>query len=455
MIEKYFLRVCAASLCALAVSGCAQFSRDGGFDPVARATQERIGKDVRWARTPEERAKSDRQIALLLAHPLSVDDAVQIALLGNAALQASFQELGLSEADLVESGRLPNPGFTFRHAASGGLYDIEETLSVNVIALVSAPYRHRAEERRFEETQNAVTLDIAQLAERTRAAYYTALAASESVRHRERVLEAAEAGAELARRMRAAGNWNGLDEARESGFHDDASVNLERARLAENLAHERLARLLALGPANGDFRLEDRLPELPPAIAAAPGLEKTALDDRIDLKMMRARIDALAANLHLARATRVVNVLDAGPSRVKQGAGAEPYETGYEVTVEVPLFDAGAVRVKKAEAIYARAVEEFRQAAIDARAEVEAAFAAYRAAHAIALRERDQMLPLRQSISREDVKRYNASQISVFDLLADARAESAGVDDYIQTLRDFWIAQSALDAALIGPPLSR
>jgi outer membrane protein TolC len=65
------------------------------------------------------------------------------------------------------------------------------------------------------------------------------------------------------------------------------------------------------------------------------------------------------------------------------------------------------------------------------------------------------MLPLRQSISREDVKRYNASQISVFDLLADARAESAGVDDYIQTLRDFWIAQSALDAALIGPPLSR
>jgi outer membrane protein TolC len=83
---------------------------------------------------------------------------------------------------------------------------------------------------------------------------------------------------------------------------------------------------------------------------------------------------------------------------------------------------------------------------------VRTAFARYRTAHEIAVRERDEILPLRQSITREDLKRYNASQISVFDLLADARAQSAGVDDFIQSLRDFWIAKSALDTALIGLP---
>src|SRR5271155_1630223 len=82
---------CVLSLCVLALSGCAEFSRDGGFGPVAQATQERIGKEVRWTRTPEERAKSERQIAELLGRPLSVEDAVQIALLENGALQASFQ----------------------------------------------------------------------------------------------------------------------------------------------------------------------------------------------------------------------------------------------------------------------------------------------------------------------------------------------------------------------------
>jgi outer membrane protein TolC len=454
MVETYFLRVYAASLCALALSGCAQFTRDGGFDPVARSAQERIGKEVRWARTPEERAKSAHQIALLLTHPLSPDDAVQIALLGNAALQASFQELGISEADLVASGRLPNPGFTFRHAAAGGVYDIEETLSVNVIALLSAPYRHRAQERRFAQTQSSVLLDIALLAERTREAYFTALAASEMVRYGERVQAAAEAGAELARRMRAAGNWSRLDEARERGFYDEASVNLERARLAESLAHGRLAQLFALGPADAEFRLADRLPDLPP-VEAAPDLGGTALDHRIDLEMRRAEIDALAADLRLTRATRVVNVLDAGPARIRQGGDSAPYETGYEVSLEIPVFDSGAARVRKAEAIYAKSVEEFRQAAVDARAEVQAAYARYRTSHQIATRERDQILPLRQSISRDDMTRYNASQISVFDLLADARAESAGVQGFIESLRDFWIAKSALDAALIGPPLTR
>jgi len=453
LFRNCFLRSCA--LTALALSGCAQFSRDGGFDPVARAAQQRTGQQVRWARTPEERANSHRRIAELLSHPLSVEDAVQIALLGNAGLQASFQELGISEADLVQSGRLPNPGFTFRHAASGGVYDIEETLSVNVVALLSQPSLHRAQERRFREVQQAMTLDIVQLAGRTRDAYYAALAADESLEYRDKVLSAAQAGAELARRMHAAGNWTRLDESRERGFYEDASVSLERARLARTVARQNLAQLLALDPGSEDFRLADRLPALPAAVEDAPDLGDAALERRIDLALMRARLDALAATLHLTRATLIVNVLDAGPTRVKQGAGSDPYETGYEVRLEIPIFDTGEARVRKAEAVYAKAAEEFRQAAVDARAEVRRAYARYRAAFAIAVRERDELLPLRESVSRDDLERYDASQISVFDLLADTRAESAAIDDFIQSQRDFWIAKSALETALIGLPLQR
>jgi outer membrane protein TolC len=448
-------RFWAAGLGMLALSGCAQFSPDGGFGPVARTAHARIGQEVRWVRTPEERAISERRIRELLAQPLSVEDAVQVALLGNPSLQAAFQELGISEADLVQSGRLPNPGFTFRHAASGGVYDIEETLTVNVLALLTQPYVHRAEQQRFREVQNAVTLEIVQLAERTRNAYYTAIAADESVRYREQVQAAAEAGAELARRMRAAGNWNRLDEIREAGFYQDASLNLERARLARTVARQDLAQLLALEPGADDFRLADRLPALPSAAGDASDLDGAALDGRIDLAMLRARLDALAATLRLTRATRLVNVLDAGPTRVKQGASSEPYETGYQVALEIPIFDTGDARTRRAEAVYAKAAEEFRQAAVDAAAEVRKARARYRAAHDIAIRERDDILPLRESVAREDLKRYNASQISVFDLLADARAESAAVDDSIQSQREFWIAKSALDTALIGLPLQR
>ena len=60
----------------------------------------------------------------------------------------------------------------------------------------------------------------------------------------------------------------------------------------------------------------------------------------------------------------------------------------------------------------------------------------------MAVRERDEIMPLRKSIAEQDLLRYDAAQISVFDLLADARDRNRGVNDYIQSVRDFWIAKS-------------
>jgi outer membrane protein TolC len=106
--------------------------------------------------------------------------------------------------------------------------------------------------------------------------------------------------------------------------------------------------------------------------------------------------------------------------------------------------------VRRSEALYAQSVERFAQAAIDARAEVLKAAAQYRAAFDIAVRERDEIMPTRKLIAEQDLLRYNASLVSVFDLLADARERIAGVNDYIELARDFWIAKSHLDTALIA-----
>jgi hypothetical protein len=129
------------------LSGCSTFSSDGGFNRVADATQADLKLEVRWPRSADEHAKVKARVDELLAKPLKPDDAVQLALLNNHALQASFQELGVSEADLVQSGRLPNPGFTWRHASGSGFVDIEETLTFNVLSLITAPYLHAAEQR--------------------------------------------------------------------------------------------------------------------------------------------------------------------------------------------------------------------------------------------------------------------------------------------------------------------
>ena len=42
--------------------------------------------------------------------------------------------------------------------------------------------------------------------------------------------------------------------------------------------------------------------------------------------------------------------------------------------------------------------------------------------------------------------------IGVFDLLADARSQIGSVNSYIEALRDFWLAESELQMAMIGKP---
>jgi outer membrane protein TolC len=443
-------------LAAISVGGCAGFSKDGGFNEVAGATRTHLDKDLKWPRTDAERAKVAAEVAELLAQPLSADDAVQIALLNNRGLQASFEELGVSEADLVQSGRLPNPRFDLRHASAAGQYDIEETLSFNVLSLLTLPFAHDIEKQRFAEMQNAIVLSVMRLAAETREAFIAAVAARESVDYLRQVVAAAETSAELARSMVAAGNWNSIDESRERIFYADAIRGMSEAKLSEDAAREKLTRLMGLpGLATGErsLQLAQHLPELPQNIENLPDVEATILQNRIDLQMQRLKIDELRRSLKLTKATRFVNVLDAGPTRVQQGTRQQPYETGYVVTLEVPIFDGGSIGVKRSEAIYAQSVDRFAQAAVDARSQIRQAYGGYRASYDIARYQRDAVVPLRKALAEQSLLRYNASLISIFELLADAREQFLSIDAYNHSVRDFWIAKSELDAALLGNPV--
>ncbi len=441
------------TLAVLGNGGCTGFSKDGGFDAVADAARRHLARDIEWPRTSQERAKADAQVAVLLQHPLSADDAVQIALLNNRMLQAAFEELGISEADLVQAGRLPNPRFDLRHASSAGQYDVEESLSLNVLSLLTIPYARDIQRQRFAQAQNAAVLSVAQLAKDTREAYYEAVAARESRDYQLKVRAAAEIGAALAQRMVAAGNWNRLDQAREQNTYIDAVLGFTHAELAEQAAREKLISLMGLPGEKArtpNPQLAEVLPVLPPSLEKLPDVDSALLQNRLDLQLMRMRIDELQRNLKLTRSTRFINVLDLGATRVQQGPRDAPYEHGYTITLEVPIFDSGSARVKKSEAVYAQAVDRFTQAAIEARSQIRLAYANYRAAFELAKQQRDEALPLRKTLAQENLLRYNASQISIFELLSAAREQAAGFDGYIQRVRDFWIAKSQLDAALLG-----
>jgi len=434
----------------LALAGCATFSPDGGFGRGEQTAKKHLGKDVAWLRSDAERDAAAKRVAELLTKPLAADDAVQIALLNNRGLQASFHELGISEAALVQAGRLPNPGFSFGRLRRGDEIEIERGIHFNLARLIAMPLIAEVEGRRFEATQRVVALEVLSLAAETRKAYYATLAAEESARYATQVMQAADAGAELARRMAAAGNWNKLRQAREQGFYADAALNLARAEQARVTSRERLTRLMGIWGEQVHFTLPQRLPDLPGKPTEMPAAEQTAMAQRLDVEAARISTEQLAKNLGLTRTTRFINVLELGV--VHNSSNEAPTQRGYEITFELPLFDWSGARVAKAESLYMQAVHRAAQIAVDARSEVRTAYLGYRSAYDVARHYRDEIVPIRKRISEENLLRYNGMLIGVFDLLADARSQIAAVTSYIEALRDFWIAQADLDMALIGKP---
>jgi len=438
---------CVFSMAVLGLlGGCASFSQDGGFGTVAEAVRARTGQEAKWLRSADEVNTVQARVKELLAQPLSAESSVQIALLNNPGLQADYAELGIAEADLVQASRWSGPRFSFARLRRGDETEFERSVFFDVLGLITIPLSTKAQEKRFAAARARATGEALKLALETRKAFFTAVAAQEGVRYLEQVKSAAEAGAELGRRMAAAGNWPQLNYAREQVFLAESTAQLARAKQAHASARERLVRMLGVWGDDLRFGLPDRLPELPKDPRDAVDLEASALAQRLDVQGARQETEALAGAMGLTRILRFVDLLDFGLH--DNSASPAPHQRGWEIELRIPIFDFGGARAARAEQIYMQSVNRAAQTAVQARSEVRETYAAYRTAFDLARHYRDEIVPLRKRISEEMLLRYNGMLASVFELLADSRASVMSVNAYIEATRDFWLAESDLQAAL-------
>ena len=439
-------RLAIIAAASLLLAGCASFSPDGGFGKVSQLTQERTGQGVALQRSPEDAQIAQNRVAELLQAALTADAAVEVALLNNRGLQAKFGDLGIAESELVRAGRLKNPSLSFGRMSGGGGIEIERTVLFDILGLLTMPMAKEVGQQRFEQAQYQAAYDAVSLAADVRRAYFDAVAAQELAKFYEQVKETADVSNELAKRMLQAGNFNKLAQMREQAFYADATAQLARAQHQAAAQREKLIRLLGLYGEQLNFRLPQRLPELPKQVIEPQSAEQTAMDKRLDVQMAKRAAEATAKSLHLTNATRMVNVLDVAYKN-KSESGA-PRANGYEIELELPLFDFGSTRAARAQATYMQAVNRTAEVAVNARSEVREAYSAYRTAYDLAQHYRDEVVPLRKRISEENLLRYNGMLIGVFELLADAREQVAGVTGYVQALRDFWVAETNLQTAL-------
>jgi outer membrane protein TolC len=435
-------------LALFVLSGCANFSKDGGLNDVKSLAEKHISQEVVWSKTATQQQSSADRVTELLQKALDVEQSVQVALLNNKGLQADLFALGISEADVVQAGRLPNPRFSMLYARNNGDYKIEQALTFNIFSLLTMPKLVEIERLNFEQTKQQVAIKVLQVAYQTRQAYFNAVAANQQYDYSLQVKTSAEASAEMARRMVKAGNWNQLELAREQGYFAEAGLDVLEAQQKSIAATEALARLL--GITANQLTLQTRLPDLPKALTEPEQFTKQAFAERLDLQAARMRAENMAKRLGLSKTTRFINVLEIGPARALEGRRGDAYKKGVDIAFELPLFDWGGAKVARAEASYMQSVNEAAYIANNAQSEIREAYGQYQSSYDIARQYGDEIVPLRKKILDEKLLRYNGMLVSPFELFADARAQVISVKTYIQKLNAFWLAETELQMTRVG-----
>lgn len=187
------------SLLIVVITGCAQVPKEAGFGDVQKLVHQRMDYRLHWNQGSTADEQVARAIEELLKQELSVDAAVQIALLNNQNLQATYEDLGITQADVVEAGLLENPVF-FGQARfpdkSPSMTNLEFEVTQNFLNILMLPARKKLAAMQFEEVKLRVADEVLKLAAEVRAAYYRAIGASQIEQMRQHIAEAGEASYE-------------------------------------------------------------------------------------------------------------------------------------------------------------------------------------------------------------------------------------------------------------------
>lgn len=434
------MRQAAWMAAALLAAGCASVPRDAGVSEVRKRIEEQ-GLELAWSPDQPIEAPDDARLQPLLEGELTVDRAVEVALAHNRDLLAAMEDLGVARADLIAASTIRNPVFDGEVRFPGRPFEIGITQTL--IDLFRLRNRRALGQAEFEAARLRVSGAVIGFAAEVRADWYTLQAAQQALAQQRTIAEAAQASTELALRQHQAGNISDLDLENEQAIYEQAKLDLARVELDEIQARERLL---------ADLGAMTTLPlTLPPQALpeAEPSAEEVeaALENRLDLSLARAEIEAARRALPLA-GSETWDELAVGVVHEREAEGEDT--TGPSLEVPIPIFDRGRAGRTRAAATLRQAEQRLHALTVTARSETRAARERLLEARARAEYLRDVVVPRRQRILQLTQLEYNAMLRGVYDLIRARQGLADALREQVMAVRDYWLAKTSLETAMSG-----
>jgi cobalt-zinc-cadmium efflux system outer membrane protein len=345
-------RFLIAAAC-LFLSACAAHIPQRSFEQVSRNFEARTGSLLQSPEVTSDPSIPTQEISKLLSQELDLKSVTRIALLSNQELQATFQGLGIAQAELLQAGLLPNPFLDaeLRFPSAGSVIDLG--LVQNIVGILEIPLRRRVAEARVEEVALQLVEAALKLTFEVRSAFFRYQAAQQLLELKRTSLLALDASKELAEKLYAAGNISDLQllaiQSQAESFRIEALrqeqlvfERREKLNLLLGLSTEQLAWTAARQmPQQSDF-LSTLLAEDPPRI------ERRVLESSLELAQARQRIQNKQSSLGLSEKFGSFEELQLGLSAERESEG--DWSFGPALAIALPFFDRGQAKVLRATA---------------------------------------------------------------------------------------------------------
>lgn len=439
----------ALLLVLITASGCTSVKPDQRFPDVQREVSQRLDRRVIWDRGGPEGEPIRAATVELLSRPLNVNAAVQVALLNSNSLQATFEDLGVAQADFVQAGLLPNPNFAgfirwFDIAPHGPNWNLGLHLPLQAFLI---PLRKKLAGSALDEAVLRITSAVLKQAADTRAAFYAFQADDQVVGARKTVSDLADITATFVERQFKAGNVEDLKFSGERVARQQATLALMEAESTTRVSRERLRRLMGLAGSTANWSIEPEAPLPPEKSVAESDVVDSAISFSPEVAAARKFVQREQYALDLAHRWLLETATIGLETERAAGGG---YQTGPDFSLELPIFDQRQAAYARQEALIRQSRRRLADTEDRVRQEARTALDRMNTAARVARYYASDVVPLRRQISGMTEKRYQSMLLGVFDMLAPKAEESTAIIAGVRARQDYWNARSDLELALGG-----
>ena len=433
----------ASVAAALLLAGCASLPRDPGYAETSALLEQRLGvapDATSWAIPVRPEIPSE---------PLSAERALALAYVYNPQVRQTYARLGLGRAELEDARRIANPTFEFARLKSdeSNRPKITRSLSVDFTDLLLLPARKRFAQTELTRLQNEVAAELLDLSVEVESAWYAAVGARQVADMREVVAKAAAASAELAQRFFDAGNITRLQLEQERAAATQARIEATRAVAEALKARSELAALVGL-PAEGAWTLERQLPAPATTVVAASDMTPRALEQRLDLLAAQQAVAQREDMLGVTRRWRWLGEVEVGYEQEREGE--DGVSQGPTLSLELPIFNQGQGAAAKAQAELIQARAELDAMTLRVHNDALMGVQTLNVAREVAEQYRTTLIPSREAIVARTQEEVNYMLIGVFELILAKREEYDAYQEYLEAVRDYWVARAELRGVVGG-----